>query len=265
MPATTLGNEQPVMPAPNEPTEPPPLSFEILTSSDHRRDALRLVADSIAQQRQVASSAIIFHPVCFVGLMAACTFAWRRNSSSDLGTTLMAVCGLVMVYLAAVRLYTASFLKLAEDFHCDSFVAGPSGSEDLVLAARFGSEIIGTLVLRLEHLAKDQKQTPPPRKGNGLIRAWTTKLRYRNKGIGADLLRFAVAVTRSVSGQRATVAFDPDHANSPNPLSRMFDRPFQSRDRKAAKALEHALNDVHGGQGGFARRAPGVDGERNEG
>ncbi|KAM4058634.1 acetyltransferase [Hirsutella rhossiliensis] len=238
------------------PDPPPPLSFEVVSSSADKREALRLVADAIAQQRQVASLAIIFHPLCFVALAAACTLAWRHNSR-DLGSALMAVSGLVMAYLAAVRLYTSPFLRLAETFHCDSFLAAPQGQQDLVLAARFGSDIIGTLVLRLPQRPAAEGGQPSSKVnaggGGGLIRAWTTMLRYRNKSIGADLLRFAVAVTRSACGDDAPVAFDPDHANSPLPLLRIFTRPFRRRDEKAAKALEHALRDCDAGQGRFAR------------
>ncbi|PHH87460.1 hypothetical protein CDD83_8852 [Cordyceps sp. RAO-2017] len=246
----------------SDPPPPPPLSFEALTAPDDQRAALRLVADSIAQQRQVASLAIIFHPACFVGLAAACSLVWSRNAR-DPGTALMAVCGLVMAYLAAVRLYTSPFLGLAERFDCDAYPRGPDGSRDLVLGARFGPDLIGTLVLRLRPPPSTGKDGPassssssssprPVRGGSGLIRAWTTKLRYRNKGIGADLLRFAVAATRSACGDGADVAFDPAHANSAFPLSRLFSRPFDSRDEKAARALEHALRDGDAGTAGFS-------------
>ncbi|HQR91561.1 MAG TPA: SLC13 family permease, partial [Caulobacter sp.] len=53
----------------SEAEPPPPLTYEVLTSDDAKRDALQLVADSIAQQRQVASLAVIFHPACFVAVV----------------------------------------------------------------------------------------------------------------------------------------------------------------------------------------------------
>ncbi|PHH67326.1 hypothetical protein CDD81_90 [Ophiocordyceps australis] len=252
---------------------PPPLTFDTLDAQDERRDAMALVADSIAQQRQVASLAIIFHPVCLASLVAASALVWRRNS--DVGTSLTAVCGLVMAYLAAVRLVTSRFIGLAEGFRWQSFLSAPetdSGTnQDIVIAARFGDELIGTLVLRLlppptlhdaASAASQQTMSPKPpasdktanptlEGGSGLIRAWTTKLRYRNRGIGADLLRFAVAATRSVCGDSAPVSFASDHANSALPLPAMFTRPFVTRNQKAASALDHALGDYHDGLRSF--------------
>lgn len=241
--------------APPAPATPPALSFEVLApgADDDTRDALRLVADAIAQQRQVASLAVVFHPVC--------NLAWRRAASSDLGSALIAVCGLVMAYLAAVRLYTAPFLRLAESFRYDSFLAAPRGSRDLILVARFGTDIIATLVLRLPHrpAAHAVTASSSPGHGGGLIRAWTTMLRYRNKGVGADLLRLAITVTRSACGDDAPVVFDPNQAHSSLPLLRTFTRPFTSRDEKAAKELRNALRDCDAGQSRFVPRPAAPD------
>ncbi|POR31664.1 Acetyltransferase, GNAT family [Tolypocladium paradoxum] len=227
----------------------PPLSFAVAATDDDRRDALCLVADSIAQQRQTASLAVISHPVCLAALALACSLAWRHNAR-DYGTALTAVSGLAIAYLAAVRLFTSRYVALAEDFKWRAFIAAPDGREDLVVAARFGTELIGTLVLRLQPPDARQHQQSLAG-GRGLIRAWTTKLRFRNKGIGADLLRFAVVATRSACGDAAEVAFDPHHANSALPLNHMFNRPFRIRDAKAARALAHALRDCENGEGSF--------------
>ncbi|RDA86845.1 hypothetical protein CP532_1419 [Ophiocordyceps camponoti-leonardi (nom. inval.)] len=226
-------------PPSSPPPPPPPLTFELALTPDGRRDALRLVADSIAQQRQVAALAIIFHPFCLAVLVAACAFVWR-HSGPDLVGSLITVCGLIMAYLAAVRLYTAPFLRLAESFDCASFLA----ADDLVLVARFGPDLIGTLVLRLPS-EDDEKNS------RSFIRAWTTLLRFRGKGIGADLLRYAVTATRTSCGDTTSLAFDPDHANASIPISGFFRRPFTVRDEKAARALEHALRDCDANNGGF--------------
>ncbi|RDA90746.1 hypothetical protein CP533_2973 [Ophiocordyceps camponoti-saundersi (nom. inval.)] len=229
------------MSSPPPPPPPPPLTFELALTPDDRRDALRLVADSIAQQRQVAALAIIFHPLCLAVLVVGCASVWR-HAGPDLGSSLVTVCGLIMAYLAAVRLYTAPFLRLAESFDCASFLA----AEDLVLVARFGPDLIGTLVLRLPPEGDDKK---PAR---GVIRAWTTLLRFRGKGVGADLLRYAVTATRTVCGDATSLVFDPDHANASVPINGFFRRPFTVRDDKAARALQHALRDCDANNSGFA-------------
>ncbi|UNI23338.1 hypothetical protein JDV02_009166 [Purpureocillium takamizusanense] len=297
----------PAAPADQQDPPPPPLTYEVLTTDDAKRDALQLVADSIAQQRQVASLAVIFHPACLVAVVAACALAWRHNAARDVGTAMTACSGLVIAFLAAVRMLTSRYVNLAEAFRWRDFIApspassgqgGGDEKEDLVLAARFGDELIGALVLRLVFPAnataddgdvekkggdeeEDVRLTRRSNKTNkgvaknkrskqqqqhdgdgragatpqaGLVRAWTTKLRYRGRGVGGDLLRFAVVTTRSACGGggddvAAPVSFDAAHANSALPLPDMFNRPFRARDDKARRALAHALRDCDAGDG----------------
>ncbi|KHN95980.1 acetyltransferase, GNAT family [Metarhizium album ARSEF 1941] len=232
----------------------PPLTFSVVTREVDKQDAMRLVADSIAQQRQTASLAIIFHPACFAGLAAACAAVYRHNARGDFGTALVTLCGLVLAYLAGVRLLTADYIRLAEGLRWKEWIAGPDGREDHVLAARFGDELIATAVLRLVAAAGPNKKTRPSslrRGGSGVIRAWTTKYRCRGKGVGGDMLRLAILTTRSICGEGAQVTFDPDHANSARPLHNMFNRPFVRRDERAKEALAHALEACDRGQSSF--------------
>lgn len=233
--------------------EPPPLTFSVLEKEIDKQDAMRLVADSIAQQRQTASFSVIAHPVCFVGLVAACTAVYRQNVHRDLGTTLVMVSGLIIAYLAGVRLLTANYIRLAESLKWKEWIASPEGKEDYVLAARYGEELIATIVLRILAPAGSTKKTRSSsvKGGSGVIRAWTTKYRYRNKGIGGDMLRMAILTTRSKCGEDAQVSFDPDHANSARPLHEMFNRPFIKREEKAQKALAHALESCDRGDSSF--------------
>lgn len=231
----------------------PPLTFSVLTKDFEKQDAMELVTDSIAQQRQIASFSVIFHPACFVGLIAGCTAAYRQNAHRDFGTTLMVVCGLVIAYLAGVRLLTANYIRLAESLKWKEWIASPEGNEDYVLAARYGEELIATAVLRISAPAGSTKKTRSSsvKGGSGVIRAWTTKYRYRNKGVGGDMLRLAILTTRSKCGDDAQVSFDPNHANSARPLHDMFNRPFIKREEKAAKALAHALEACDRGESSF--------------
>lgn len=231
----------------------PSLTFSVVTKEVEKQDAMRLVADSIAQQRQTASFSVIVHPACFVGLVAACTAIYRQNAHRDFGTALVMVCGLVIAYLAGVRLLTANYIRLAESLKWKEWIASPEGKEDYVLAARYGDELIATTVLRLVAPAGSTKKTRSSsvKGGSGVIRAWTTKYRYRNKGIGGDMLRLAILTTRSKCGDDAQVTFDPDHANSARPLHDMFNRPFIKREERAKKALAHALEACDRGESSF--------------
>ncbi|KAH8130869.1 hypothetical protein LI328DRAFT_139219 [Trichoderma asperelloides] len=155
------------------------------------------------------------------------------------------LCGVVIVYLSFVRYYTSRYLELAEKFRWKDWITGPNGKEDVIITAVFGDEIIGTIVLRLkgDKLNKKKSTAQAGSDGQGIIRAWTTKLRYRGKGVGSDLLHFAVQTTYREFGSSASVEFAADHANSVNPLPDMFLRPFKRRQEKAGKALKQALKD----------------------
>lgn len=218
----------------NDTAELPPLAYEILTSENERRDALHLVTDSIAQQRQLAAISVIFHPAVCAVVVAASSAVWAY-APGEPETKLISVCGLIITFLVCVRMLTATYIHAAEDFNWKDFISGTQG-EDVVFGARFGENIIGALVLRIQRDKKEKTCTAS-------IRAWTTKMRYRGRGVGGDLLRLAVAKAKHVSPD-AVVIFDPNHANSLLPLHDTFNRAFKSRDRKAHMALAHALQDA---------------------
>ncbi|KAG6007472.1 hypothetical protein E4U54_008819 [Claviceps lovelessii] len=234
----------------------PSLIFGVLTSDLEKQDAMRLVTDSIAQQRQIASFSVIAHPACLTGLVAGCASIYRLNAQRDFGTALIMMCGLVLAYLAAVRLLTAKYIRLAEGLKWKQWITRPDGNNDYVLAARFGDEIIATLVLRIMTSAdptsiKGTRSSSVRKGGTGVIRAWTTRYRYRDKGIGGDMLRLAVLTTRSKCGHDAPVTFDPEHANSARPLHDMFNRPFMRREERALLALAHAIAACDRGESCF--------------
>ncbi|KAK1771319.1 hypothetical protein QBC33DRAFT_510847 [Phialemonium atrogriseum] len=247
----------------------PPLSLDVLATRDDKVAALKLVADSIAQQRQQASRSLIFHPLCLSVLAAALAgayqFAWARRNA-DLGLTVTMFCGVATCYLLAARYLAGPYVQLAEDVRWDFLTAGGDGAtsaeEDVVIGTRYGDEIVGALVLRLEPNPAaaaaaaaagtgtgGRKKGRGPgaqtllKGGRGVIRAWTTRLRYRGRGVGGDMLREAVRVTRERCGRDAEVGFAKEHANSVMVLPDMFNGAFRGGEVRAARALEAVLAD----------------------
>ncbi|KAI0009503.1 hypothetical protein F4779DRAFT_617537 [Xylariaceae sp. FL0662B] len=242
------------------PDDLPPLSVGLLDRDADRVDALNLVADSIAQQRQSASHHLIFHPYLLAalgaGLSLAYQYAWRARR--DLGSALMLCSGVVMVYLLAIRYVTGRYVQLAEDLRW-SWMVADDGAEDAVIGVRFGRELIGALVLRLEPnpnpgpAAKRRSRhhhhhshNATLRGGKGVIRAWTVKLRYRGKGVGLDMLHEAVRMTRERCGKDAAVGFAKEHANSAVVLPEVFNGPLRRSEQRAAKTLENVLSEWEG-------------------
>lgn len=239
----------------------PPLSLDVLSSRNDKVGALKLIADSIAQQRQRAAASLIFHPLLVSGLALALAItyqvAWARRAAADrdfaLAMTLAA--GVVMAYLLAARFAAHGYIQLAEDLRYD-FLRAPDagGDEDIVIGARFGSELIGACVLRLEPALPGSPRKRNNRShhhqtlrgGKGVIRAWTVRLRYRGRGVGQDLLHEAVRITRERCGREAEVGFAAEHANSEMVLPEMFNRTFRKGERRAAGALERVLGEWEG-------------------
>lgn len=242
----------------------PPLSLDVLTSRNDRIDALKLVADSVAQQRQRAALGLIFHPLLAAGLLAAlgvlhqAVWARRPAPDRDFATVMTLAAALVMAYLLAIRYATAGYLQLAEDLRLDWLVSPDTGDDDVVIGTRYGRELIGACVLRLEpgpassprrrnHRSNHHNHHHQNlRGGKGVVRAWTVRLRYRGKGVGGDMLHEAVRVTRERCGKDAEVGFAAEHANSQMVLPEMFNRTFRKGERRAAGALEKVVGEWEG-------------------
>jgi GNAT superfamily N-acetyltransferase len=193
----------PVQPPTNE---LPQLSTYTAESEDDRIEGLGLVADSVAQQRQVASRMMIFHPVnlAALGVVMAMTAQYMLRKYGDywvFGTT---AAGLTMAYLIAVRWFTGGYIALAEEIGMDWL------GEDRMIVAKWGEDVIGSLVLGWADNDAAKKRGRR-RRGKAVIRGWTVKLKYRGKGVGEGLLEEAV----KIAGERGAdgILFDADHAS----------------------------------------------------
>jgi ribosomal protein S18 acetylase RimI-like enzyme len=243
----------------------PPLSTVPTTSAGDHVDALRLIADSIAQQRQTASRSLIFHPlnvsVFLAALAVVAQYIYKGNQGNFvdmmfIGTT-WAAC--VMVGLVTVRKFASEYLPIAEERGTWRWLDGGDDvdgkakkvGEDVVVVSRFGEEIIGALLLRFVTTEEEEKgggRKTRGRKGaeKGLIRAWTVKLRYRGKGIGAALLEEAVKICMEKGVE--DIAFADDHANSARVLWSIYNGPFDRGDKKARRKLERVKEDMMDGE-----------------
>jgi hypothetical protein len=228
----------------------PPLTTTTLTSEADKVAALKLIADSIAQQRQLASRALIFHPITIAVYIAvvAITSQFMYKDRSDIGILATTLAGVTMTCLIAVRGLTGGYLTLAEDFKW-AWIQNEDGEEDTIIGSRYGEELIGALVLRLERNGNGggkKKAKSGKTGGKGVVRAWTVRIRYRGGGVGTELLEEAVKVTREKLGNSAEIGFAAEHANSKMILPEIFNGAFRKRETKAAKALEAVVESMDG-------------------
>ncbi|POR36309.1 Uncharacterized protein TPAR_03491, partial [Tolypocladium paradoxum] len=235
----------------------PPLSLDTLCTRDDKTEALRLVADSVAQMEQRTARALALHPLCLAVLAAAWAIVYRcaylPRAGADAARAILLACGVAVAYLLAIRYRVAGYVALAEDITRSWLKPGCSrGQQDIMLGARCGDVLIGTLVLRLEPKCAGPGPGPSPRRknrsrsaslrgGKGVIRAWTTRLKYRGQGVGRDLLLAAVRKTKELCGKDAQVGFAREHANSTMLLPPVFNGVFQWDENRATRALEEAV------------------------
>jgi GNAT superfamily N-acetyltransferase len=194
-------------PAPSAPVDAlPALSTYTASTEDDRIDGLELVADSVAQQRQVTSKMLIFHPVnlavYFVAIGILISYLQRVGHDWIMMGTLIG--GLTMCSFAAVRWAAGGYIALAEEINWEWL------GEDRLVVVKWGEEIIGALVLGWAD-SELKKKGGRRKRGKAVIRAWTVKLKYRGKGIGEGLLEEAV----KVAGEKGAdgIVFDADHAS----------------------------------------------------
>jgi ribosomal protein S18 acetylase RimI-like enzyme len=226
----------------------PELKTTTLITEDDKTAALKLVADSIAQQRQFASRTIMFHPLfiaTYVLLLAIMT-KFLYKDVGDIGIVITTGAGVSMAVLVAVRSCTAGYIHLAEEFTW-AFATNEDGEQDIIIGSRYGEELIGALILRLERNSNGggkKKSKGFKTGGEALIRAWTVRIKYRGTGVGTELLEEAIRVSREKLGNSAKIGFAVEHANSKMILPAMFNGGFNMKEAKAAKALEKTLQSM---------------------
>jgi hypothetical protein len=241
----------------------PELTSYTAASEEDKVDALKLIADSVAQQRQVAARILTFHPLCLAifTVVLAVISQYIYTTPRDLPRVATTWAGLVMAYLVGVRMFTKEYLNYAEDVNW-AWLDG-----DRIIVTKFGDAIIGALVLGW--VSGDGRGSRRKRVGRGLIRAWTVKMRYRGKGVGTGLLEEAVGLVNEKGGDG--IDFAEEHAstlhfprlelhrganaNNSSPDSKralkdFFNTPFDKRDIRAQKALDEVARQ----KGTFVKR-----------
>ena len=243
---------------PQQNEEIPDLTYKVAPAdSDERVEALKLVADSVAQQRQAASRAVILHPATLSGAIVLFAIMARILDTTTLFTT---TAGMLMAGMLAVRWYTAGYIQLAEQIgfkwleeysknnhkghyrsnsnssgsgsgHSNGNGGSPTNRDPIVLIAKWGDEIIGALVLRV--VKRERK---------GYVRAWTVKLKYRTKGVGRGLLEEGAKVVWGRGGRG--MIFEDNHANAGRVLPDFFNAQFEKREVRAREVLAEVVAET---------------------
>lgn len=195
----------------------PRLTTYAPSTNAEKLSALKLIADSVAQQRQQAAKAILANSYVMATLALVLALEAYWLDSIALLTT---GSGTIMSLLLGIRWLTRGYTTAAERInwewltgttspassstsnhshtHSNGHKRGRSATieEPVPLVTKWGEEIIGALVIRV---SKREKK--------GYIRAWTVARRYRGKGVGKALLEEGVKLVMGKAGVKG-VAFE---------------------------------------------------------
>ncbi|KAF8242041.1 hypothetical protein K440DRAFT_607916 [Wilcoxina mikolae CBS 423.85] len=210
----------------------PALTISTTSLASEKICALRLVSDSIAQQRQTLNRRIITHPYFLAPTLSLFAIITKLNyhRTADLATVTILLAGVTIALLSLVSRYSSEYLERAEAVGnangLRSYVDTP---EREVIIAKWGERVIGTVVL---HFFEGNKEAQ--------VWTWTVEQRYRGKGLGRDLLEKAVEVAKVRMGPDYQLGWAQDHANAfriPS-LPNTFNRPFDHSEANAERILK---------------------------
>ncbi|CAI4210735.1 unnamed protein product [Parascedosporium putredinis] len=223
----------------------------VLADEDEKTDALQLVAESVAERRAEAATALAAHPACVAGLVVSVvvTYHYHHLTRGNLSVAVAACSLLLATYLAAAYYLSAGYSHLAQEV-IPNWIASGDCRRDMVLAARKDNVIVAALVLTLEpsftQMSRRRGRHASLRGGRCVIKAWTTAKAHRGQGIGAELLAKAVRVSRDKCGRDAAIGFAKEHAHSTMMLAEIFNGSFRKRELRATKALDTIVADLDG-------------------
>jgi GNAT superfamily N-acetyltransferase len=183
--------------------------------AEARVAALKLITDSIAQQRQTANSTLIFHPynlaITAVIISVIAQILRIKMGMDWLGVGLSSM-GVLMAVMAVIRILTQGYIARAEEMGLDwlgddeeKLQEGQKPSD--VWVTRYGQEVIGAVVVDWLQSKEGQK------KSQGQIKGWAVRMRYRGKGVGTALLEEVVQEARKKGVVSGDVVFAEDHAS----------------------------------------------------
>ncbi|EAW13435.1 acetyltransferase, GNAT family [Aspergillus clavatus NRRL 1] len=253
--------------------DPPTLHTTLTTDQNDLIAALRLLSDSVAQQRQLAARALLANPLALAPLLALLAAAYKLtyHAPADLPLFLTTAAGCVAVFLTAVRWVCAGYIEEAErvgtwrwlrqqhqqqqqhpaqdknrstskskskntshrKVRLQSEDADTDGDEDAQVVL---ITRFGERIIGALVLCGQTQHASGGGEVRGVIRGWTVERRYRGFGVGRELLEAAVGVCRE--REWTGPEFDAAHANAKRVVPGWLDRGFEERERRARRVLE---------------------------
>lgn len=235
------------------------------TTTDDKVEALHLIADSVAQQRNIASRALIYHPVTLavvVAMFALIRQQFYKGDNSDYIKIITTFVGCCSTLLVSFRYICGPYINEAERVGTWRWLdEGRSrseeeqtgvhvlGDQDEILLTRFGPDHIGTIVFRGVQPAssgsgnkKTRRAQSPSKQTKMQIRGWSVAQKFRRKEIGTALLDEALKIGEEKGWTVGGVELAENHANHKRVLPKMFNGALDKFSSIAQKTLDKRLD-----------------------
>ncbi|KAK9235826.1 hypothetical protein V1525DRAFT_408804 [Lipomyces kononenkoae] len=178
--------------------------------TDHT-SAVTLIADGHAQRRSLANMHIFQHPYFYTVMLPLVAVVFvQYDIKENLGTVILLTSGIIMALMSLVGRMTDPLLNVARDIAKGDFLE----NADYAFVAIYGEELIGVCSMQYIELADDSAKDPlnaanvvaptagkrksraasQGKKQHAMLSSWTVIRRYRNVGLGSDLLGYILQV-----------------------------------------------------------------------
>lgn len=247
----------PPMPTLADEDGPAPLVVDLLNTPEKKEIADKMLEESVTEIQYKTARYIFAAPRAVLPIGAILIYLHRYFDSSTPIThpAKLTSVGILVVYAIFVWIQSYKYTLYAE-LVLNSWFKDKPNNTDLLVGVRLQGTVVGIALLRIimePHAAGKRKvrNANAPPDGRGFICAWLVSPKHRGSGVGRELLRAIVTITRECCGKDATLTFARQHIHSPMVLPEFMTGALKRDEARAARSLRAVMeepDEVRGGK-----------------
>lgn len=154
----------------------------------HTVAAFKLITDAQAQRANLVNNQIIYSPltisafVLIISILFSVYYKYR-----DAGVLVLSLAGVGIAFLSLIGRMSESELKKAESMKIEDYVEASEGADSKKSPFKTAVYVYNSTVVGVISAKQDSKT------GDWRITGWSTLRRYRNTGMGTDLIDWFLA------------------------------------------------------------------------
>lgn len=236
---------------PTEKRDPETVTYGVLATPEWIGAADKLIADSVSEMQFHFGRRLFSAPRTVLPLMAVLAFLTRYFDSTTplMHPAKLTACLIIAAYLCFIVILSWKY-NLYTEIIMQGWFDDDAEDKDLFLGAAVNGKLVGVCMLRIS--PKDASSSSSKQRkgrslgfrgGSGTLCGWLVKPSHRHRGIGRELLRNCLVLTREFCGKDATIAFALQHLHSPLVLPDSMTRMLKREELRALKTLQTVTED----------------------